>query len=170
MPLKIYYIRQAAIFSSLPFHVIIIFSTGIPKISKMKAGPRFSIIAWGRRRRLTSRNSSSRTESDEVNQISELAIPIYNQHLKTACSGALEAKRLAMRSEASLVKNELGVKSYRALRILSHRVQKGEIRVAYYVKSAMAIINEDKSQIYRLLKYLPNETLRAEISNELACA
>lgn len=64
------------------------FKHGIPKLTRASAsasdGPRFSIIAWGRRRRLTSRNSSARDAPQQQQQQKQQQLATSSSHAKHA--------------------------------------------------------------------------------------
>lgn len=187
------------------------FKHGIPKLNRTSPsgsdGPRFSIIAWGRRRRLTSRNSSMR---DTPQNASICATPVpgktasdtHNAHHhyhssggnrqtekaeqqaerknESVMSGAQvsalvtehtrNASRSSMRAAAAAVKADIGRTMYTELRSLSHAMQRREIAVHQYVSNAVPLVQGNKTHLFSLVKFLPNEQLKTEIMNALMCA
>ena len=165
------------------------FKHGVPKTSQGSCGPRFSIIAWGRRRCMSSRNGGSgggarapeapgaatRIEEGGPQQRpqQQRAPEHVNERVMTGSemlATVADHARAAMRAEARKVRDELGRRRYKELRRVSQAVQTGGLSVEAYVRDALSIVDGDKRPVFALLPFLPDEALGAAIRNELMCS
>ena len=176
-----------------------VFKHGVPKLGKQgSCGPRFSIIAWGRRRVMSSRNGGSgaaageqgrggavvaenvtraptagarehQAQQQRTSDRSNDGVMSGSDMLATITEHVAGSARAAMRSEARKIKQELGRRAYKNLRKVSRAVQLKEISVQEYVREAVQIVGGDKRPLFAMLSFLPDKALGVEIRNELMC-